>query len=195
MRKPRKPKYTIMEDGIVIQPNSSKSKSNEHASLVKCPVCKKCRTVKNSYIFNQKSKNKWTGCCLSCLAKKRNAGWAESYHPSYKGHKKITSDGYVSVSMKSLRGTSDYELAEPMSYKNGNIKRILEHRLVMARKLVRPLNIGEIVHHKNGVKTDNTISNLELLTTTSHHKGHGDYYYQMWQKTLSELNELKNATV
>ena len=39
---------------------------------------------------------------------------------------------------------------------------IYEHTLVMSNLIGRELRRGESVHHKNGIKDDNSVGNLEL---------------------------------
>ena len=75
-----------------------------------------------------------------------------SRHPTWKGGRVITG-GYVR-----LRLEPDDPL-QCMALSNGYA---LEHRIVMARAIGRPLSSRESVHHINGNTTDNRLSNLQL---------------------------------
>ena len=60
-------------------------------------------------------------------------------------------------------------LVRPMMTKSGYI---LEHRVVMAKSLGRPLTRGEKVHHINGDRLNNRPENLMVRDNKQHSREH-----------------------
>lgn len=117
------------------------------------PECNDCKLVK-SRISGKR------GVCLDCgKAIQWRATRCEtcygvsirgSNHPKYGNGKSIDKKGYVILS-----GMRDDPFFAGKKY-------ALEHQYVVSHHLNRSLLPGEIIHHKNGIRTDNRIENLEL---------------------------------
>ena len=75
------------------------------------------------------------------------------------GHKKTRKDGYNYI----------YFPDHPKSTKDGYI---MEHDLIMECYIGRWLKPDEVVHHKNKIRNDNRIENLELMTFKEHARLH-----------------------
>lgn len=74
---------------------------------------------------------------------------------AFKGES-VTTTGYVYV----------YSPDHPNRTKSNYV---LKHRLVMEKSIGRYLDKKEVVHHKNGNRSDNRIKNLELFDTNGQH--------------------------
>jgi hypothetical protein len=86
----------------------------------------------------------------------------------WKGGRIYTDKGYVLI----------YSPDHPNSVKGGYM---FEHRLVAEKSMGRYLTGDELVHHKNGIRDDNRIENLEVLSFGEHIK-----------KSQNKRSKLKN---
>lgn len=104
-----------------------------------------CGKVKQTRKNNQKF------CSHSCFSKSRIGNKASNW----KGGRRISGNGYVYILKK------NHPFCDTHGY-------VFEHRLVMEIVLERFLESYEIVHHINGIKTDNRIENLVLTRRGEH---------------------------
>lgn len=92
---------------------------------------------------------------------------------NFKGYRRRTSRGYIT------RFVPDH----PSANKDGLV---MEHRLVMEEHLGFVLPKGFAVHHINGIKDDNRIENLAVMTNSAH-----SIYHNMTDKKQKRGRESK----
>ena len=125
-----------------------------------CPDCGKPRWVRmnaNKQLRNERcklcayKKSRDDGKTKVGLRGDRSSGW--------KGGRRKDVHGYILIWL------SGDDFFYSMAHKDGCVR---EHRLVMAKHLGRCLHPWEIVHHKNGIKDDNRLENLQLISELGH---------------------------
>lgn len=96
-------------------------------------------------------------CSKSCAAKDGGGlkGMKGEAHYSWKGGRNVIKNGYIEI------------WAPKHPHARGG-KYVREHRLVMEEHIGRYLEPHELVHHLNGVKNDNRIENLKIVTNETH---------------------------
>lgn len=136
-----------------------------------CPMCKEERWMR----LSQFKKGEHLSCKRCSKAGVRN--------PNYVNGRSVSKQGYVHVILD--RHSPFYSMS--ISTRG----RVLEHRLVIAESLGRPLLRSEVVHHKNSIRHDNRLENLELIGCKGRHNTHDT---QHMYELIREVKRL-SATV
>lgn len=118
--------------------------------------------------------------CHKCAMKVVNGGRVGPISPSWAGGRHKTAEGYIKV------WVDPTDFFRAMADNHGYVP---EHRLVLAHHLRRCLVPWETVHHKNAVKDDNRLENLELLPSSHKHSAltRMQNYIKRLETQVSEL--------
>ena len=102
-------------------------------------------------------------CRINALSQKdqygvNNAAWKGGRYTNY--------EGYILVHLHP---------ANPLYPMTDTQGVVMEHRLLVAESLGRCLESEELIHHKNGIKGDNRLENLQIVSIQEHRKIHSSW--------------------
>jgi len=149
-----------MEVGTKKRGHEIGKRENRYFIYQACSECGKFRWV---ILCNGKPVN--TNCRLCGIALRKATGkYGGANSVNWKGGYYKDKKGYVRIYVK-----QDDPLFPMCRTSHGLVGGyISEHRYIMAQHLGRCLERKELVHHLNGIKSDNRIENLGLVSPTNH---------------------------
>lgn len=148
---------------------------------ITCAACRRKYNRRESGLRQSIKHGEFTGCCRDCSSANRRI-------PEIKNGRIRTGEGYIFRHIKTFT-EEEWAILEPMSPRNGIY--IPEHRAVMALHLGRPLTSSEVVHHIDGQKDHNQITNLEIFDYSEHTLMHKDHLRREL-KLKKQIKELKS---
>jgi len=158
---------------------------------VTCPICGHTRSRPLAQVRFYQRKGTFTGACPKCNIRNQVHSAIRGRRTKIDAGRWINQHGYVMVYRWALPPDLHPMFDAMYESQPGKKQAVVEHRLIMATHLGRPLDrFIETVHHKNGKRTDNRLENLRLYKRSEHHNGFGDFY-QEWQEALSRVRELE----
>lgn len=122
----------------------SQAESKRYGKTVRSQWLCHCDCGNKKTILGNSLRSGQTNSC-GCLNQELRKNRKGKNHHNWKGGRHENKYGYVVLSVDG--------------------RKVFEHVLVMESNIGRPLHKGEQVHHKNGIRNDNRIENLELWTT------------------------------
>src|SRR3990167_3037098 len=139
---------------------------HEQSSKKPCPECGKV-------LVTRRAKR-----CYACDREWRRKAYPGGDNPYWKGGRTIDKFGYILLRV------------EVGTHKGGARQYVREHRLVW-EQAHGPLPSNYIIHHLNGIKSDNRLENLAAMSRSAPHAGHAEPYEARIRKLEAKLAELQ----